>query len=33
MQEAFERWKQNRDDDPFDAMNEDEYDDEDDEDD
>lgn len=31
MQEAFERWKQNRDDDPFDAMNEDEYDDEEDE--
>lgn len=28
MQEAFERWKQNSDDDPFDAMNEDEYDDE-----
>lgn len=24
MQEAFERWKQNRDEDPFDAMNEDE---------
>lgn len=31
MQEAFERWKQNRDEDPFDAMNEDEYDEDEDE--